>query len=203
MTDTPDYGYEVDQQKVRNLFMPEAEDISIKDLTRVACSFGASRDSVDVPIIAAPAKFALDGALAFIQDCAELIQGLYKKTTDDVGDAMRRVEGADTASDSNLGEVMAKLGIPAGANPYEHLQSQGNQVQANLAEIGVRPNFDPSQVHLRPGDVLTTTDGRLFVTGQDGRFYQNNVAVAAPTGSVLILRPMTAAPLLGAGGEVA
>lgn len=182
-------GYQVDLGEVYDYL--GGKTVKVTDLSGLVC--GGVRDmggsTAGLPPIAKPAEIALREAFRFLEQAMRSVTALFETTADNVDKSMQRYRAV---SDDGAARLDAVLPAPAGTNPHDFFGSHERQAGANVAEIGIRQHFDPSAVHLVPGDMLTTAGGRLLVVGQEGRFYENGSPVAPPAGEeVRMYRRMT------------
>lgn len=155
-------------------------------------------------LIGSPAGMASMTAHELLQRAQQALELVLNRATRNVQTAMDNYRTTDGGGVSGLSTVSADLTAGTGliqrlqstglgsGGIHSYLQDQTHQVGAGVAEVHV--GSDLSEVRLRPGDVVTTTEFTATV-GADGRLYANGQPVAAPSGQeARVYRSMPTGP---------
>jgi hypothetical protein len=155
-------------------------------------------------LIGSPAAIAAMTTHELLQRAQQALEQVLNLVTRNVQTAMTNYRTTDSSGVSGLDKVGAALTMAGGLiqrlqstglgakEIHSHLQDQGHQVGAGLAEVHVGSNL--SEVRLRPGDLVTTADFTATV-GPDGRLYANGQPVQASTGQeARVYRSMPTGP---------
>jgi hypothetical protein len=141
--------------------------------------------------VGAPAASAATVALQLLQQANKALAMVLSLVTQNVQTAMNNYRQLDGSGASSVLVVTGNLSTPAvlqrlqagglGAGAiHTYLQDQTHQVGAGIAEVYV--GGDLSDVRVRPGDLVTTSDITATV-GPDGRLYAGGEPVQPPSGT--------------------
>jgi hypothetical protein len=184
------HGYQVDPEAVDGVVRTMCSQID--EFGKLCRQFGQLVPPVAAfGGVASPAGIAAKTAHEMLQRAQEALEALLNVYTRNVQTAMtnyRTNSGGGAVAISQSGDALAasdglirrlrSSGLGAGGI-HSYLRDQAHQVDAGIAELYV--GRDPSEVRLRPGDLVTTADLTATV-GADGRLYANGVPVPPPSG---------------------